>query len=79
MHSETIKIPLDKDKIGIFIKSANRNRFIHGSVDLLHFIALRLLDFHKSIRDFHHAKEYTRDYSQMIEKINKKWQEKELI
>lgn len=78
MHNETIEIPSDtKDKIGALIKPASGDRFTRGGVDLLHSTALSSLDFHKSIQDSHHAEEYARGYSRTMEKLNKKWQEKE--
>lgn len=57
--------------------SHNGDRFQRDSADLLQSTALQSLDFHKSIFDAHCAEEYARDYSQVMEKLNKKWQEKE--
>lgn len=62
IYSKIIQIPLDKNKIVTFIKSKSGNRFIYSGINLLHSIALKLFDFHKSIQDSHYAKEYARDY-----------------
>lgn len=77
IHNETIKILSDEDKISALIKPVSGDRFKRGGVDLLHSTALSSLDFHKSIQDSHCAKRCARDYSRMMEKPNKKWQEKE--
>lgn len=72
MYNETIEIPSGEDKIGAFIKPASEDRFTRGGVDLLHSTAFSSLDFHKFIQDSHRAEEYARDYSRMMEKLNKK-------
>ncbi len=51
--------------------SHNGDRFQGDSADLLQSTALQSLDFHKSIFDAHCAEEYARDYSQVMEKLNK--------
>ena len=51
--------------------------FQRDGADLLQSTAIQSLDFHKSISDAHRAEEYARDYSRVMEKLNKKWQEKE--
>lgn len=60
----------------IYVTSGDR--FTRDGVDLLHSTPINSLDFHKSIQDSHRGKEYARDYSWMMEKLNKKWQEKEM-
>ncbi|WP_375467270.1 hypothetical protein [uncultured Nostoc sp.] len=55
------------------------DRFERGGIDLLEYTAHQSLDFHKTIQDSHRAEEYARDYSRLIRKLNKKWQEKELV
>ena len=54
------------------------DRFERGGIDLLEYTAHQSLDFHKKIQDSHRAEEYARDYSCLMGKLNKKWQEKEL-
>ena len=78
VHKETIEIPSDKEEISTLIKPSSGDRFTRDGVDLLHSTALSSLDFYKSIQDSHRAEEYARDYSRMMEKLNKKWQEKEM-
>ena len=78
VHKETIEIPSDKEEISTLIKPSSGDRFTRDGVDLLHSTALSSLDFHKSIQNSHRAEEYARDYSRMMEKLNKKWQEKEM-
>ncbi len=46
-------------------------------LDLLEYTVYQSLDFHKTIQDSHRAEEYARDYSPIMAKLNKKWQEKE--
>ena len=53
------------------------DRFQQDGADLLQSTAMQSLDFHKSISDAHRAEEHARDYSRVMEKLNKKWQEKE--
>lgn len=57
--------------------SHSGDRFQQDGADLLQSTALQSLDFHKSISDAHRTEEYARDYSRVMEKLNKKWQEKE--
>ena len=64
-----------KDMIGSFPSS---DRFIRSGLDLLEHTAHQSLDFHKTIQDSHRAEEYARDYSRIVAKLNKKWQDKEL-
>ena len=54
------------------------DRFERGDVDLLEYTAHQSLDFHKTIQDSNCAEEYAQDYSRLMGKLNKKWQEKEL-
>lgn len=54
------------------------DRFERGGIDLLEYRAHQSLDFHKTIQDSHCAEEYARDYSRLMGKLKKKWQEKEL-
>lgn len=54
------------------------DRSNRGGVDLLHSAAYQAIDFHKSIADIHRGEEYARDYIRVMEKLNKKWKEKEL-
>lgn len=60
------------------IEAKSGNRFRRGGVDLLHSAAYEAIDFHKSIADTHRGEEYARDYTRVMEKLNKKWEEKEL-
>lgn len=53
------------------------DRFQRDGTDLLQSTTIQSLDFHKSISDAHRAEEYARDYLRVMEKLNKKWQEKE--
>ena len=53
------------------------DRFQRDGADLLQSTTMQSLDFHKSISDVHSGEEYARDHSQVMEKLNKKWQEKE--
>lgn len=55
------------------------DRFTRSGLDLLEHTAHQSLDFHKSIQDSHRAEEYARDYSRIMAKLNKKWQDKELV
>ena len=48
-------------------------------MDLLHSAAYEAIDFHKSINDAHRGEEHARDYMRVMEKLNKKWKEKELV
>ena len=52
--------------------------FTRSGLDLLQHTAHQSLDFHKTIQDSHQAGEYARDYSRIMAKLNKKWQDKEL-
>lgn len=60
------------------IPAQSGDRFCRGGVDLLHSAAYDVIDFHKSIANAHRKEEYTYDYTQVMEKLNKKWKEKEL-
>lgn len=62
----------------LLAKPISGDRFTCEGVDLLHSTALSSLDFHKSIQDSHYVVEYPYDYLRMIEKLNKKWQDKEM-
>lgn len=53
------------------------DRFSRSGLDLLEHTAYQSLDFHKTIQDSHRAEEYARDYSRIMAKLNKKWQDKE--
>ena len=45
---------------------------------MLEYTAHQSLDFHKTIQDSHRAEEYACNYSRIMAKLNKKWQDKEL-
>lgn len=53
------------------------DRFQRDGANPLQSTAIQSLNFHKSISDAHRAEEYACDYSRVMEKLNKKWQEKE--
>ena len=63
------------DVIGPFLSG---DRFTRSGPDLLEHTAHQFLDFRKTIQDSHRAEEYARDYSRIMAKLNKKWQDKEL-
>ena len=62
----------------ILAKLTSGERFTQDVINLLHSTAFNSLDFHKFIQDFYCAEEYTYDYSYMIKKLNKIWQDKEM-
>lgn len=56
----------------------SEDRFHRGDINLLHSAAYKAINFHKFIADTHRREEYARDYTRVMEKLNKKWKEKEL-
>lgn len=60
------------------IGAESGDRYHREGVDLLHSAAYQAIEFHKSIADIHRGEEYARDYTRVMEKLNKKWKEKEL-
>lgn len=78
MPNEIIKILSNNNKVVALVKPINRDRFTRSSKDLLHSVALSSLDFHESIQDSHCVEEYARNCSHITEKLNKKWQKKEM-
>lgn len=54
------------------------DRFTQSGLDLLEHTAHPSLNFHKTIQGSYCAEEYARDYSRIMAKLNKKWQDKEL-
>lgn len=68
-------VEIKKDMIDLF---PSGDRFSRSGLDLLEHTAYQSLDFHKTIQDSHRAEEYARDYSRIMAKLNKEWQDKEL-
>ncbi len=63
------------DVVGPFFSS---DRFTRSGLDLLEHTAHQYLDFHKTIQDSYRAEEYAHDYSRIMAKLNKNWQDKKL-
>ena len=75
---DNIQVELDKLGPPVNIPAQSGDRFCRGSVDLLHSVAYEAIDFYKSIANAHRREEYACDYTRVMEKLNKKWKEKEL-
>lgn len=60
------------------VKIKSGDRFCRGGVDFLYSAAYEAIDFHKSIANTHRVEEYARDYTRVMEKLNKKSKAKEL-
>ena len=68
------------EPVGSFVNilAQSSDMFCKKGVDLLDSAAYDVIDFHKSIANAHWKEEYTYDYTQVMEKLNKKWKKKEL-